>query len=164
MIKLVLGLGSNIGNRRSYLKKAVKKICYLHGFDFLGLSSIYESEPWGFKKQNNFLNCVLVCLCKKSPRQTMKMLKDTERLLGRKNRGKWKAREIDIDILFYGDRVINKDGLIVPHPYLHLRNFVLRPLVELMPGFVHPSIKKNIEYLYNHSPDKSIVNLFSEKL
>jgi 2-amino-4-hydroxy-6-hydroxymethyldihydropteridine diphosphokinase len=164
MVKVVLGLGSNIGQRLNYLKKAVKGICLIPGFDYLALSGIYETEPWGFKNQNKFLNCILVCLCRLEPEETIRALRNVERETGRKQREKWRKREIDIDILLYGDRIVNKAGLIIPHPQLVNRNFVLKPLAELAPGFVHPVLKKSMEYLNNHTTDKNKVYLYSEKL
>ena len=164
MVKVVLGLGSNIGARLSYLKKAVKGICLLPGFDFLALSGIYETEPWGFKNQNKFLNCILVCLCRLEPEEAIRALRSVELETGRKEREKWRKREIDIDIIFFGNLIINKEGLIIPHPQLVNRNFVLKPLAGLAPGIIHPVLNKSVAYLNNHTTDKNKVYLYSEKL
>lgn len=164
MVKLVLGLGSNVGNRARYLKKAVNEICALPGIGYLALSPVYETEPWGFKKQKKFLNCVLVCNCSLVPAMVLKLLKQAEKSLGRQYRGKWKQREIDIDILFCGEKIIKRGRLIVPHPFLHERNFVLKPLTDIMPGFIHPVLHRSIKYLFKHSPDKNKLKLFPGKL
>ncbi len=164
MVKVVLGLGSNVGSRLSYIRKAVKNVCLLPGLAYLAVSGIYETEPWGYKNQNSFLNCVLVCLCKKKPQDLFRNLKKIERSLGRKKRGKWQKREIDIDILFYGQVIIRNKDIVIPHPQLNYRNFVLKPLDELMPGFINPLSKKTIAYLFKHSADKSKVYLYSHKL
>lgn len=164
MVKLSLGLGSNVGNRSRYIKKAVSEICLADGIDYQALSRVYETEPWGFKEQNSFLNCVLVCNCSLSSAEVLNLIKQTEKSLGRQYRGKWKEREIDIDILFYGNKIINKGKLIIPHPFLHERNFVLKPLAGLMPGFIHPVLHRTIKYLFKHSPDKSKLKLFSKKI
>ncbi len=163
MVRIFLGLGSNIGARLSYLRKAVREVCLLPGFDFLAHSSIYEAEPWGFRDQNKFLNCVLACICRLKPEEALRALKKVEIEAGRKQREKWHEREIDIDILFYGNRVINRGGLVIPHPMLVNRNFVLKPLSELAPAFVHPVLIRNVEYLFNHTKDKNRVYLYSER-
>jgi 2-amino-4-hydroxy-6-hydroxymethyldihydropteridine diphosphokinase len=164
MVKVVLGLGSNVGSRLSYIRKAVKSICLLPGVNYLAVSSVYETEPWGYKNQNSFLNCVLVCLCRRKPQDLFKSFKKIERSLGRKSRGKWQKREIDIDILFYASAVIRNKEIVIPHPQLKSRNFVLKPLAEMIPGFIHPLSGKTIAYLYKHSSDKNKVYLYSHKL
>jgi 2-amino-4-hydroxy-6-hydroxymethyldihydropteridine diphosphokinase len=164
MTKIVLGIGSNIGNRKAYIRKAIELICRGREFDFLALSPIYETEPWGFKKQKSFLNCVLVCLSRLSPAEAMLALKRVEQKTGRKKRPRWQRREIDIDILFYSDRVIKSAGMEIPHSGIVNRNFVLKPLSDLMPEFIHPVLKKKIRALYYGTPDKSKVKLYSQKL
>src|SRR4030095_1846466 len=162
--QIILGFGSNSGTRLRNIEVAVKHISLSNGINVLALSSIYETEPWGYKKQRNFLNCVGVFLCKIGPQELMKTINKIEKSLGRKNRGKWHAREIDIDILFYGKRMYKKNDLKIPHPFLHKRNFVLKPLSELVPGFIHPVLNKNIGYLYNHSDDSCKVKLYRNSI
>ena len=164
MTKIVLGIGSNIGNRKAYIIKAIELICRGRDFDFLALSPIYETEPWGFKEQKSFLNCILVCLSRLSPAEAMLALKRVELKTGRKRRPRWQRREIDIDILFYSDRVIKSADIEIPHPGIANRNFVLKPLCDLMAEFVHPVLKKKIRGLYYSTPDRSKVKLFSQKL
>lgn len=159
---VTLGFGSNIGNRLKNIQTAVKIISLTKGFDLLALSSIYETEPWGFKKQKKFLNSCGVFLCRLSPSELLNFVKQTETAVGRVNRSKWQAREIDIDILFYGSRTYNGGKLIIPHPFIRERNFVLKPLVELMPGFIHPKLNKNIGEIYRASKDNCAVSLYRE--
>jgi 2-amino-4-hydroxy-6-hydroxymethyldihydropteridine diphosphokinase len=161
--RVFLGLGSNIGNREMYIRNSLKKFCSQKDFLFIAISKIYESEPWGFKNQSKFLNCVAVFLYRSDPERLLTHIKDVERSLGRTNNKKWYPREIDVDILFFGDKVINKKELKIPHPFLHLRNFVLKPLCDLNPGIVHPGLKENIETLLKRTQDRGKVYLFKNQ-
>lgn len=160
--KIVLGFGSNMGSRLNNIQSALKEISLTKGFNLIASSSVYETEPWGFKRQRKFLNFCSVFLCRLSPREVLKIIKSAEKRIGRIQRGKWQAREIDIDLLFYGNRIIKARNLIIPHPFLQERNFVLKPLVELMPGFIHPVFKKSIESIYNHSNDDCMVKEYNK--
>jgi 2-amino-4-hydroxy-6-hydroxymethyldihydropteridine diphosphokinase len=160
MEKVVLGLGSNLGRRMSNLKNAVKYLYLTPGFDILAFSSVYETEPWGFKNQNNFLNCAVIGFYRHSAGELYEKIKDIEKKTGRKNREKWHPREIDIDILFFGSRVFKSEKLVVPHPQIRYRNFVLMPLYEIMPDFVHPVIGKKIKILIRDSGDRGKVILY----
>jgi len=162
--KVILGFGSNAGNRFLNIKKAVKHVYLSRDFDILKLSSIYETEPWGFINQNNFLNCTAVCLYRSSPFRLLENLKEIEKLCGRLKREKWREREIDIDILFYGDKVVREKGLRIPHPRLQDRNFVLMPLNDLIPGYVHPVLGSTIQHLYMHTTDICKVMLYKKQL
>ncbi|KXK40994.1 MAG: 7, 8-Dihydro-6-hydroxymethylpterin-pyrophosphokinase [Chlorobi bacterium OLB5] len=158
----VLGFGSNCGKRKNNLKKALKICSLSRSLDLLKVSSLYETDPWGYKDQNKFLNCIAVFLCRSKPLDLLKFLKDTEKRLGRKQRGLWQPREIDIDILFYSNRIFNKKNLKIPHPRLHLRNFVLIPLVEVMPGFKHPVLKKTVKQLCFSGNDSTKVKFLKK--
>ena len=158
--KVVLGFGSNIGSRFRNINNAIRVLSLNKDFNLLALSSVYETEPWGFKHQRNFLNCAAVFLSRLSPAGLVKFIKKTEKQAGRVKRDKWQAREIDIDVLFYGSRIIDRRYLKVPHPYLYERNFVLTPLVEIVPGFIHPVLKKNITELSKISVDTSNVKIY----
>ena len=157
----VLGLGSNKGNRLNNIRKAVKEICLIDEFNFIAVSSVYKTEPWGYKNQTDFLNCVLVCLCRLKPDAVLNKLKSIELKLGRIKREKWHQREIDIDILFFGSNTFRKGNLIIPHPQIQNRNFVLKPLLELMPDFIHPVLKKSVKKIYLSSPDNSKAEFYS---
>ncbi len=153
----VLGFGSNKGNRLLNIKKAVKALSLNKDLNLLAVSKIYETEPWGYSEQKCFLNCTAVFLCRLQPVKLLEFLKKYESRAGRKSHIKWRSREIDVDILFYGKKIIKTGRLSVPHPYLHQRNFVLAPLVELIPGFIHPIHGKSIKGLYSISKDKCTV-------
>ncbi len=153
MEKVVLGLGSNLGPRLHNLKKAVDLLYRLPGFNILAFSSVYETEPWGFKNQNNFLNCAIAGLYRFSAERLFGNIKIIERKTGRVKRDRWHPREIDIDILFYGSRKISIGELAIPHTQIKFRNFVLAPLAEIMPDFKHPVLHKEIKILLHESKD-----------
>ncbi|HEY3250388.1 MAG TPA: 2-amino-4-hydroxy-6-hydroxymethyldihydropteridine diphosphokinase [Ignavibacteria bacterium] len=163
MEKAVLGLGSNIGNRILFIRKAIKEISLIKGINIIGKSSLYETEPWGLKEQRNFVNCVIVCLCKLAPGELYEKIKKIEKKLGRDRKIHWGPRKIDVDILFYGKHII-KNKLKIPHPMIKERNFVLVPLNEIIPDFVHPVFKKRVSTLLLKSPDKSLVKKFVPRL
>ena len=150
----VLGLGSNLGNRLANLKKAVNHLYFMPGFDILAFSSVYETEPWGFKNQNNFLNCVIAGLYRFNEVSLFEKVKIIEKKTGRTERDRWHPREIDIDILFFGSKNVKRKNLVIPHPQIKNRNFVLVPLSEIMPGFVHPVFRKRINTLLCETNDK----------
>ncbi len=161
MEKVFLGLGSNIGNRAGYIKKAVKGISLIKGINVIAKSSLYETEPWGLKNQRKFLNCVIVCLSKLDSDDLFRNLRKLERRLGRKRSVKWGPREIDIDILFFGVRIIKTIDYTIPHPMIAERNFVLVPLIELSPLFIHPVLKINLENLLKKSNDPCKVEIYN---
>ena len=146
MRKIYLSIGSNKGNRYSFIKEALRLIRKDMGKVIL-MSKIYETKSWGFQS-DDFLN---ICITIKSdllPSELLNKLKQIEDKIGRiRNSTKILAREIDIDILFYSDKIVNHEDLIIPHPRLHLRNFVLYPLKEICPYWAHPINKKNIDVL-----------------
>ncbi len=138
-----LGLGSNLGNREENILKARSELgSYL---EILNISKIIETEPFGKKNQSKFLNCVLKIRTVLSPEELLFTCLNIEDQLGRERKEKWGPRNIDIDILFYGNEIINRSNLHIPHPELHKRKFVLQSLNEICPGFVHPVLKKTIE-------------------
>ncbi len=149
--KLVIGLGSNIGNRYFYLQKAVKKIEQAFSTPAT-ISSIYSTPPWGNVNQPTFLNAVAYLTTSKSALASFELLKEIEGKLGRIKNEKWGPRCIDLDILFLGDKIYTKNDITVPHISLHQRAFVLIPAAEVLPDFVHPienltllQLTKNIE-------------------
>lgn len=152
--RVFLGLGSNIGDRISFISGAVTEIKKNNAIKFVNASSVYETEPWGVEKQNLFLNIVIEIYTSLTPDELLKLIKETEKGLGRLERKKWTEREIDIDILFYDNLIIDKKGLKIPHPEIQNRNFVLIPMNEIAPDFVHPGFHKKISELTVMSPDK----------
>lgn len=165
MIELiVLGFGSNLGRRFDNLRKAIKLISQSNNFNLLAVSPVYETEPWGYKKQNNFLNCIAAGFYREDEHNLFRELKSVEKKLRRKKTEKWHPRNIDIDILFFGNRMVKSKRLKIPHPYIQYRNFILKPLCDLMPDFIHPVLGKSVRSLYNQSKDKCKVWLLKQRL
>ena len=153
MAKIYLLLGGNIGDRVAYLKKAGEKIAGSIG-DITCTSSVYETQPWGFSHETPFLNWLIVSETPLEPSEAMKTILDIERQLGRVREGMgFKARTIDIDILFYDDIIISEKDLVIPHPQIHNRRFALEPLAEVEREFVHPVFMKTIDRLLDECPD-----------
>jgi 2-amino-4-hydroxy-6-hydroxymethyldihydropteridine diphosphokinase len=130
-----IGLGSNLGDRERLITEAAALIGAVR------LSTLIETEPWGYGNQPLFLNAVAELETRLTPRQLLDHLLDVERRLGRERVGpRWGPRTIDLDLLLYGDETIDEPGLVVPHPQLAKRDFVLQPLAELVPSLKIPGI------------------------
>ena len=148
-----LHTGSNIGDRAENLRAALARIGQSAG-RVLQTSSIYQTQAWGLTDQPDFLNQVLRISTQLSPQALLEAILLIEQNMGRERLEKWGSRIIDIDILFYDDVVLHEDKLHIPHPQLHLRNFVLAPLCEVAPDLVHPELHKTIRQLLLESPDE----------
>ncbi len=147
MQQVVLIIGGNEGDRETLIQLAKEKLDRQFG-PAAKASSVYESSPWGGNSSGNYLNQVLVYQVIKPPIEILHAIQQIEIELGRKRKKKWGNRTMDIDILYYEDQVVELPDLIIPHPYLHLRSFVLQPLVEILPDFYHPTLNKtNLEML-----------------
>ena len=155
-INVFLCLGSNIGNRGSNLQSAIGLIEKNIG-KVAKKSHVYETQPWGEPNQDPFFNQVLMINTTLDPRDILDKISRIERELGRERNEKWGPRVIDIDILFYGKRLIRDKGLEIPHPELHKRAFVLVPMMEIAPEFVHPTLEKQMDELYMECEDSSEV-------
>lgn len=144
MHKIVLLLGSNQGRSKDLIFEAKQLLENKLG-TCLKASSIYESEPWGFKSKNNFLNQVMEFTTLQTPQEIVQIAFDIENQLGRKRSSiGYASRTMDIDLLFYDNLILKEPNLQIPHPRLHLRRFTLEPLAEIMPDFVHPEFQKTI--------------------
>ncbi|MCX6290854.1 MAG: 2-amino-4-hydroxy-6-hydroxymethyldihydropteridine diphosphokinase [Bacteroidetes bacterium] len=143
MNRICLSLGSNVGDRVQHLKNAAAEIHKELGL-VAAQSSVYETEPWGNSRQENFLNQVILIESSLLADEVMYRILMIEEKMGRRRTVKWEPRIIDIDILFFNDEIISKENLRVPHPSLHDRKFVLTPLAELIPEYIHPVLKKSI--------------------
>ncbi|MBK9337627.1 MAG: 2-amino-4-hydroxy-6-hydroxymethyldihydropteridine diphosphokinase [Lewinellaceae bacterium] len=159
-INVFLGIGSNVGDRAANLRTAYNHIHRLIG-KVAKFSHIYETEPWGNEEQEAFLNQVIMINTTMDPRELLEAATKIEREMGRVRKEKWGPRIIDIDILFYGKRIIRDKGLEIPHPELHKRAFVLVPLLEIAPDLMHPVLKKPIDELYMACEDTSDVVMLS---
>jgi 2-amino-4-hydroxy-6-hydroxymethyldihydropteridine diphosphokinase len=156
--EIYIGLGSNLGNRLENIRKAIE-LMKEQGIEIVKESSIYETEPMGYKEQGWFLNSVVKGKTELSPRRVWKRLEKIEKLMGREREIKWGPRIIDLDILFYGDKILNGKELQIPHSELHKRRFVLVPLEEIAPELVHPVLNKSIRELLGELKDNSEVRL-----
>jgi 2-amino-4-hydroxy-6-hydroxymethyldihydropteridine diphosphokinase len=147
-------LGSNLGNKFAAIQDARHEIEKVFG-KLKKYSSVYEAEPWGFLSEELFLNQVVLIDTNESPDKILDKILAIERKIGRdKEQHGSKSRIIDIDILLYGDEIINDPELTIPHPRMHLRNFALIPLMEIAPSRVHPLLHKTIEQIKSECPDK----------
>ena len=162
--KIILGFGSNVGNRELNIYNSLKILSHSDDFLFIAVSRLYETEPWGYKSQREFLNCVAVFLYRSKPEKLLTALKKTEKAIGRNKEKKWYPREIDIDILFFENLIINSDNLFIPHPFIHKRNFVLKPLTDLIPDYLHPVLKKKVSTLYQNTPDRSKCYIYKNRI
>ena len=160
-MKVYFLLGGNLGDRLKTLKKALHLLSDEVG-EIWDYSSIYETEPWGVRQQPVFLNQTAVLLSCKEPHQILESIRGIEQKLKRKRYEKWGSRTIDIDILFYGEQVLEDGELSIPHPALHERNFTLVPLKEIAGDFVHPVFGKTVNELYRETPDSLDAYLFEE--
>jgi 2-amino-4-hydroxy-6-hydroxymethyldihydropteridine diphosphokinase len=135
-VRAYIGLGSNLGDRERTIEDAVALLRADPGLDVVSVSSLRETEPWGPVEQPRFLNGAAEVETSLPPREVLGVLLDIERRLGRVREERFGPRTIDLDLLLYGDAVVDEPGLIVPHPRLHERAFALEPLQELVPGLV----------------------------
>ncbi len=146
MEDVYIGAGSNLGDRRKNLKEAIREL-KKQGIQIIKISPLYETKPWGVEGQPPFLNLVLYCRTSLEPLRLLECLKGIEEKLGRKETFHWGPRVIDLDILFYGTRIINEPALTVPHPYLRERAFVLKPLSDIAGEFIDPLTGKTVKAL-----------------
>ncbi|MBS1518380.1 MAG: 2-amino-4-hydroxy-6-hydroxymethyldihydropteridine diphosphokinase [Bacteroidetes bacterium] len=149
-----LGLGSNKGERISYIENVISKLENHNSIKVLRKSGVYETEPWGISDQPDYLNSVLEIETTLGPMELLVELKSLEKKTGRSESKKWSEREIDIDILFYGDLVIKNENINIPHSFIEERKFVLVPLAELDPEFIHPVLKRSVKELLETTKDK----------
>lgn len=159
MNKTYLLLGSNLGNSKTRLSKAIINIEKKIG-NVTRQSDLYSTAAWGNNNQPDFLNQVIIVETSLTAIQTMQTILQIEKKMGRLRTLKNAPRIIDIDILFFNKEIIQQDQLIVPHPQLQNRRFVLVPLNQLSPNFRHPVLKSTIHQLFIHCPDKLNVKKF----
>lgn len=165
MTIVYLCLGSNSGDRLKLIEQAVSFLNLAQDIKLIRTSVLYETEPWGVKNQNWFLNMAVEIKTSLSPQDLLVKLQNIERTLGR-NREKeirWGERPIDIDIIFYDNLVLESDVLTIPHKFMHKRAFVLVPLLELIPDFVHPVFNITISQLYDNLEEVEEVYLYGTR-
>lgn len=154
MAKIYLGLGTNLGDKEANLKSAIDEINKRVG-EVVSLSASYITEPWGFDSENTFLNAVCIAESGLSPFEVLRITQDIEKSLGRLKKsvgGNYSDRLIDIDILLFDDLIIHTPDLTIPHPLMHQRDFVIKPLAEIAPTVVHPVLHRTMEELRAENP------------
>ncbi|MEN3045184.1 MAG: 2-amino-4-hydroxy-6-hydroxymethyldihydropteridine diphosphokinase [Candidatus Hydrothermales bacterium] len=157
MKEIFISLGSNKGERLKNILFCIYEINkYIEIIDY---SSIYKTEPWGGAEGGDFLNMVMKGLTELDPFELLKKNQEVEKKFGRERRKKYEARTLDIDILFYEKLIMENENLTIPHPLIHERNFILLPLKEIDPNYIHPLFKKNItSFIKNEKGVKKVID------
>lgn len=153
-MEVYLGIGTNLGERMENIHTCLHLIEERAGI-IVAKSSVYETEPWGVENQDNYYNLVVRIDTGLTPDNLLETTQSIEKEMGRVKIERWGARIIDIDTLFYEDQIIKKPGLIIPHPRLLNRNFVLEPLIEIASDFIHPVKQKSLLSLKNENTDEA---------
>ncbi len=166
MAIVYLSLGSNKGDRIGYVQQATSLLGAIDGITIIRTSAFYETEPWGMSTETWFVNAVVEIKTKLSPQNLLSECQRIEKQLGKTPRegNEYQDRNIDIDILFYNNEIINEDNLVIPHKYVHLRAFTLVPLLELIPDYVHPVLHKTISELHNDLENPEMVFLYGTRV
>jgi len=147
-VKAYLGLGSNVGDREEYIEQAIFLLEKNPEIQVSKRSANYETEAEGGADQPPFINAAVAIITKLPPEKLLEVCQEIETALGRDREMEWGPRTMDIDILLYDDQIVSEDKLQIPHPLMHERMFVLKPLKEIAPSAIHPVLEKSIEDLY----------------
>lgn len=161
-----IGFGANLADRLHHIVRALTLLVRHPALELYRLSGVYETEPVGVTDQPDFLNGVAGFITELSPQQLLRLCLEIERLGGRERRERWGPRTIDLDLLLYGSAEIHADGLVIPHPRLAERAFVLTPLMEIAPDLCVPRFNKTVRELAVETTDRSQVRFYldSERL
>ena len=161
MAHAYIGFGSNIDDRLGYITQALRLLLEADNVSLIQISSLYETEPVGYEEQDWFLNGVAAVETDLSLPPLLVLLKEIEGEVGRQHRARWGPREVDLDLLIYDQCCINMPDLIVPHPEMHQRSFVLVPFAEIAPNVLHPILQQNIRTLLSNLNDEKTVKLMA---
>lgn len=169
MAIVFLSLGSNLGDRVGYLQQATSLLSAIPEVKIVATSSFYESEPWQMDSENWFVNAVIQISTTLEPEKLLKECQRIESQLGRSNthrtlNGNYTDRTIDIDILFYDDKIINTPDLTIPHKFFHKRAFLMVPMLEIAQDFVHPLFGKTVTDLYDELENPEMVVLYGTRI
>ena len=159
-----IALGSNIGDRINYLRQAIEKLNNNENISVEEASSVYETLPYGNKDQANFYNAVIRISTGYELIELLDCLKEIEKNLGRLKKEKWGPREIDLDLLFYNHLIYSDERITVPHKEIIKRDFVLVPLCEIAPQFIHPELNKKICDICIQESEKNIIRKIPDKI
>lgn len=151
--EIYLSLGANLGDKLKNLNDAIASL--KKHLEVTSISKIFKTEPWGNLDQPSFYNMCIKANCILSPQELLKTIKDIELELGRTKTEHWGPRLIDIDILFFNDLILKEEDLVIPHPFLHERSFVLVPLNEIASDFIHPILKNSVSKVSKELKDTS---------
>jgi len=157
-----IAIGSNLGNALKNCQHAVESLSLAKGIEITSVSSFYKTEPVGIENQNLFINAVVEIKTALSARNLFKNLQNIEKDMGRKREVKGGPRIIDLDLLFYGQEVIQDSDLRVPHPEIHRRRFVLEPICEIASYFIHPDFGVSVRGLKDRLNDNKMVEMIKE--
>lgn len=152
MHTIFLALGTNLGDKKAYITNAL--ISLEKKIDIIKIAPICETLPVGFSEQDNFYNTALQATTYLSPNELLKFIKEVEKKLGRQKRFVNGPREIDIDIIFYDNKIIKNTKLSIPHPRMHERDFVLKPIADIAPKTIHPIFNKTVQQLLRELPEE----------
>ena len=150
-----IGVGSNVGDKKANCQRAIELL--EEADKVVAVSSLYYTEPVGYQEQEDFINAVVALETERSPAVLLARCLALEERLGRKRTLRWGPRTIDLDILLYGEQVVNLPDLVIPHPQMAARKFVLVPLVEIAPDAVHPVLKKTARQMLQELKDTATV-------
>ena len=157
----ILLIGGNLGNRSRNLQKASELIAATAG-EIVKISALYQTAPWGAVEQPDYLNQSIMLRTSMDALTLLHTLLEIKRKIGRIHQEKWGSRVIDIDLIFYGNSIISLPDLKVPHPQMQFRQFVLVPLLEIIPGYMHPALHKTVSELAAICPDELPVKRYRE--
>lgn len=156
--KVIIALGSNIGNRSENLLHAIQHL-QKNNFTITRKSSVWETEPWGDQNQGLFFNMCIEAETDLTETEMLVILKQIEKKMLRVKTRHWGPRIIDLDIIFSGNTILESKDLTIPHKMMHLRGFVLKPLSEIAPTWQHPVLKKNVQELLDDLLHKEELNM-----